>query len=128
MATTSSASETPSSVDHQKKMSSNSKCSSHFVHINGIPTKVMKVDGQHGIGDTGIRGCMEGYVSNVIFLVIPGNFLYKYLFSSVVCFILIATYSVEITFKIELTIPKIYGYFHEVAYIQCDNHGISFAG
>ncbi|XP_072028860.1 lipid droplet-associated hydrolase-like isoform X2 [Amphiura filiformis] len=49
-------------------------CTSHFIHVNGIPTKVIKVDGQStGIGNGGVRGCMERYTSNVIFLIIPGN-------------------------------------------------------
>ncbi|XP_072028862.1 lipid droplet-associated hydrolase-like isoform X2 [Amphiura filiformis] len=49
-------------------------CTSHFIHVDGIPTKVIKVDGQStGIGNGGVRGCIERYTSNVIFLIIPGN-------------------------------------------------------
>ena len=51
------------------------RCSSHFVHVKGIPTKVIKVDGQHGLGDGGIKSCMEKYTSNVIFLIIPGKLI-----------------------------------------------------
>ena len=52
---------------------SKASCSTHYIHVNGIPTKVIKVDGQPSIGDGGVRECMQRYTSNVIFLIIPGE-------------------------------------------------------